>query len=77
MPLILLILFLGIPLLELWVILRVGAVIGAWWTIVLLVVDSLFGAWLVQRSDRPSPTPAGQPARSPKAHSSSSAARCC
>lgn len=52
MPLILLILFLGVPLLELWVILRVGAAIGAWWTVLLLLADSLFGAWLVQREGR-------------------------
>jgi UPF0716 protein FxsA len=51
MPLLLL-LFLIVPLVELAVIIEVGQVIGAWWTIVLLVVDSLFGAWLVRREGR-------------------------
>lgn len=41
--------FVGIPLLEIWAILSVGRVIGAGWTILLLVVDSLVGAWLVRR----------------------------
>ncbi len=41
--------FVAVPLLEIWVILRVGSVIGPWWTIALLVVDSVVGAWLVRR----------------------------
>jgi len=31
------------------VIIQVGEVIGAWWTILLLIADSLFGAWMVKR----------------------------
>ncbi len=44
----LLVAFLVIPLVEIYVIVKVGAVIGAWWTILLLVADSVFGAWLVK-----------------------------
>jgi UPF0716 protein FxsA len=42
-------LFLVLPLVELYVLIQVGQVIGAWWTILLLVLDSLLGAWLVRR----------------------------
>lgn len=52
MPFVLLVLFIAVPLAELWVILQVGSVIGAGWTILLLVLDSLVGAWLVQREGR-------------------------
>ena len=41
--------FLVIPLIEIYVIIQVGQVIGAWWTILLLILDSLFGAWLIKR----------------------------
>lgn len=44
-----LIAFVLVPLAEIYVIVQVGQVIGAWWTIVLLVVDSLIGAWLIRR----------------------------
>ena len=40
--------FFGVPLLEILVLIRVGQVIGPWWTILLLVVDSLIGAWLIR-----------------------------
>jgi UPF0716 protein FxsA len=52
MPLLLLLLFICIPLLEIWVIVQVGSVLGAAWTIVLLVADSLLGAWLVKVEGR-------------------------
>lgn len=39
----------GIPLLELYVLIQVGQVIGVWWTILLLIADSLFGGWLIRR----------------------------
>ena len=45
----LLVAFVVMPIVEIWTILQVGAVIGAWWTVVLLVLDSLVGAWLVRR----------------------------
>ena len=40
--------FFGVPLLEILVLIRVGQAIGPWWTILLLVVDSLVGAWLIK-----------------------------
>lgn len=49
MPLLLFLAFLAIPLVELWVILQVGEVIGAWWTILLLIADSIAGAYVVRR----------------------------
>ncbi len=42
------ILFFGIPLLELYVLIQVGQVIGVGWTILLLIADSLLGAWLIK-----------------------------
>ena len=42
-------LFFGIPLLEIIVLIQVGQAIGPWWTILLLVADSIVGAWLVKR----------------------------
>lgn len=40
--------FIGVPLAEIWVLLQVGQLIGVWWTIVLLVVDSMIGAWVLR-----------------------------
>ncbi len=48
-PVALFVAFVVMPVLEIWTILQVGSVIGAWWTVVLLVLDSLVGAWLVRR----------------------------
>ena len=65
-PLVLFTVFVLVPLLEIYVIVQVGQVIGAWWTIVLLVADSIFGAWLLRheggrawRARRPTGTGAG------------------
>jgi UPF0716 protein FxsA len=44
--------FIVVPIVEIYVIIQVGQVIGAWWTIVLLVADSIFGSWLVRREGR-------------------------
>ncbi len=41
--------FVGVPLLEIFALIQVGQVIGPWWTILLLVVDSIIGAWLIRR----------------------------
>jgi UPF0716 protein FxsA len=41
--------FVVVPLVEIYVIIQVGQVIGAWWTILLLIADSLFGSWLIKR----------------------------
>lgn len=44
--------FLAMPLLELWVLLQVGDVIGGWWTVALLLADSVAGAFIVRREGR-------------------------
>lgn len=46
------VLFIGVPLLELIVIVKVGQTIGVGWTILLLIADSVFGAWLLKREGR-------------------------
>ena len=42
-------LFLVVPFVELYFLIQVGQVIGAAWTILLLMVISLIGSWLVKR----------------------------
>ncbi|MFE0153763.1 FxsA family protein [Nonomuraea sp. NPDC059007] len=44
--------FLVVPVLEIWVLIQVGSVIGGWTTVALLIADSLFGAWIVRREGR-------------------------
>ncbi len=46
---VLLVLFVALPLLELYMVIQVGQVIGAGWTILLLVLDSVVGAIVVRR----------------------------
>ena len=41
--------FVVVPLVEIYVIIQIGQVIGAWWTIALLIADSILGSWLVKR----------------------------
>jgi UPF0716 protein FxsA len=41
-------LFVAVPLVEIYVIIQVGQAIGPWWTILLLVVDSILGSWLIR-----------------------------
>lgn len=41
--------FVIVPLAEIWAILQVGQLVGPWWTILLLVLDSMLGAWLIKR----------------------------
>jgi UPF0716 protein FxsA len=41
--------FVVVPLVEIYVLIQVGQVIGAWWTIALLVADGLLGSWLIKR----------------------------
>ena len=43
------VLFIAVPLLEIYVLIQVGQVIGPWWTILLLVLDSILGTWLIKR----------------------------
>jgi UPF0716 protein FxsA len=42
-------LFIVVPLVEIYVIIQVGQTIGPWWTILLLVLDSILGSWLIKR----------------------------
>jgi UPF0716 protein FxsA len=44
--------FLVVPIVEIYVIIQVGQVIGAWPTVALLVAESLLGAWLVKHEGR-------------------------
>ena len=52
MPLLLVIVFIVVPVLELWVILEVGKAIGAPLTIAILIVDSIVGSWLLRQQGR-------------------------
>ena len=40
--------FIVVPLVEIYVLIQVGQVIGPWWTILLLVLDSILGSWLIR-----------------------------
>jgi UPF0716 protein FxsA len=42
-------LFVVVPVLEIYVLIQVGQVIGAWWTVLLLIADGFFGSWLMKR----------------------------
>jgi len=37
-----------VPIAEIYVLIQVGQVIGVWWTILLLIADSLLGSWLLR-----------------------------
>jgi UPF0716 protein FxsA len=50
LPLVLL--FIAVPIAELAVIIQVGQAIGVWWTVGLLVADSLLGSWLMRHQGR-------------------------
>ena len=52
MPLLLLLLFIGLPILELYVIITVGSAIGVLPTIALLIADSFLGAALMRSQGR-------------------------
>jgi UPF0716 protein FxsA len=45
----LLVAFVVVPIVEIYVLIQVGQVIGPWWTILLLIADSILGTWLVRR----------------------------
>lgn len=45
----LLLAFVVVPIVEIYVLIQVGQVIGAGWTVLLLIADSAIGAWLVRR----------------------------
>ena len=44
--------FVVVPIAEIYVLIQVGQVIGAWWTVALLVADSILGSWLIRREGR-------------------------
>jgi len=52
MPILLLALFVGLPILEIFVIIQVGQQIGAIPTLLVLIFESLLGGWLVRREGR-------------------------
>jgi UPF0716 protein FxsA len=52
MPLLLVILFIVVPIAELAVIIQVGEAIGVWWTIALLIADSVLGSLLMRSQGR-------------------------
>lgn len=52
LPLLLVLAFLAMPVLEIYVIIQVGSAIGAWPTVALLVAESLLGGWIVRREGR-------------------------
>ena len=45
---VLIVAFVVVPLVEIYVLIQVGQVIGPWWTILLLVLDSILGSWLIK-----------------------------
>jgi UPF0716 protein FxsA len=52
MRLLLFLAFLVVPVLEIWLLIQVGSVIGGPATVALLLADSLLGAWIVRREGR-------------------------
>jgi UPF0716 protein FxsA len=42
-------LFVVLPVVEIYVLIQIGQVIGAWWTVLLLLADGVFGSWLMKR----------------------------
>ncbi|TMR89504.1 FxsA family protein [Nonomuraea basaltis] len=52
MRLLLFLAFLVVPILEIWLLIQVGSVIGGPATVALLIADSLLGAWIVRREGR-------------------------
>lgn len=41
-------LFVVVPMVEIYVLIQVGQVIGAWWTVLLLIADGVLGSYLVK-----------------------------
>src|ERR687897_787077 len=52
MPLLLVALFIIVPIAELAIIIQVGQAIGVWWTIALLIADSILGSLLMRSQGR-------------------------
>lgn len=49
LPWVLVVLFVVVPLVEIYTLIQVGQVIGGWWTIALLILSSVVGGWLIKR----------------------------
>jgi UPF0716 protein FxsA len=41
-------LFVVLPVIEIYVIIQIGQTIGAWWTVLLLIADGILGSWLMK-----------------------------
>ncbi|HEX5592980.1 MAG TPA: FxsA family protein [Solirubrobacterales bacterium] len=52
MPLLLIVLFIVVPIAELYVIIKVGELIGVFPTLILLLADALLGSWLLKHEGR-------------------------
>ena len=52
MPVLLLALFIGLPLVEVWLLVEVGGFVGAWWTVALCVATAVAGAAIVRHQGR-------------------------
>ena len=52
MRLLLVLLFIAVPIAELAIIIQVGELLGVWWTIALLVADSILGSLLMRAQGR-------------------------
>jgi UPF0716 protein FxsA len=48
----LVLLFIVVPIVELWVIIQIGELIGLWPTLALLLADALLGSWLLRHQGR-------------------------
>ena len=46
---VLVVLFVVVPMIELFLLIRLGQVVGPWWTILILLADAVLGSWLVKR----------------------------
>ena len=42
-------LFVVLPVVEIYVLIQIGQTIGAWWTVLLLIADGILGSWLMKR----------------------------
>ena len=40
--------FVVLPVVEIYVIIQIGQALGAWWTVLLLVADGILGSWLMK-----------------------------
>ena len=52
MPFLLVALFIVVPIAELAIIIQVGEAIGVWWTIAILIADSILGSLLMRSQGR-------------------------